>query len=358
MRNLILSVKRYLAFAILILVLLILLWLRFFVTPQVPKEVEILSPTPNPTPPENLLTNVNDVPQSLNILPDTKAVFNYTGNTFLNPSNLPVYAPSEPTKVSLQNASLYAAKFDITSQPIVSETNANGAPFYLWQEENKVFSIGGSFPAISFNDYSFFEHVSSPEVIAEDLLISRAKEELQKLSIENIDYNSPTFFYYKTSPNQITNEVELEPTANKSGASYVGIGFSYKLNDYLITSNAPFNLPVFLIFDAGGRLFELTAYLFSPSTTTATTSVLPFNEVLKQLNKRGVIFSALSEKDINQKEVPFYNLKTVNLTSVEIKYYLPINFINSISPYYVFSGTGIDNNTKEIVAVTVLLPIN
>lgn len=358
MNRLISSFKRYFALAVLLLILLLLLWLKLFVAPQVPKEITTITPSPQPSPPETVLTESLKIPQSPNLLTDTKPVFNYTGDKFSSPSKLAVYSPKDPVKINLEQATAYAVKFGLSNQPAVSETNANGVPFYLWQEENKIFSIGGSFPAISFNDYGFFENISSPPAFNQNLLLTKAKEEIEKLSLSNVDFNSPTFFYYKTSPDEVTNEVELEPTANKNEVSYVGIGLSYKLNDYLFISDAPLNLPLFLIFDAGGRLFEFTAYLFSPSPTTTTTPVVSFEQALKQLNQKGVIFSALSNKDKNQKEIPVYNIKSIDLTNVVIKYYLPINFTSSVAPYYVFSGTATDEDSKETVTVTVLLPVN
>lgn len=358
MNSLISKFKRNFALAVLLLILLILLWLRFFVAPQVPKEVVTISPSTYPSPPETVLTADSKIIQSPNLPPDIKSVFNYTGVVFSAPSKLPVYTPEEPTKVNLEQATTYAGKFGITSQPVVSETDANNAPFYLWQEENKVFSIGGSFPAISFNDYGFFEHNSSPSAFNESLLIGRAKEEIEKLSIVNVDYNSPTFFYYKTTPSEVTNEVELEPTTNESEASYIGVGLTYKLGNYHVISDAPFNLPIFLVFDTSGRLFEFTAYLFSPSLTTAATPVIPFDQALKQLNQEGIIFSAVSNKDINQKEIPLYNLKSVDLSAVALSYYLPINVTSVISPYYTFKGTAIDEESKNLVDVIVLSPVN
>lgn len=358
MNRLISSFKRYFALAVLLLILLLLLWLKLFVAPQVPKETAVTAPSPYPSPPETVLTESVKIPQSPNVLSETKADFNYTGERLDAPSKLSVYAPVEPTKINLELATVYAGKFGFTNQPVVSETTASEAPFYLWQEGNKVFSIGGSFPVISFNDYSFFENVNSPSTISENLLLAKAKEEIEKLSISNIDVNSPAYFYYKTSNDEITNETELTPIANKNEASYVGIGLSYKLNGYLFISDAPLNLPVFMIFDANGQLLEFTAYLFNPSPTTATTPVIPFEQALKQLNKNGVIFSALSNNDKNQKGIPVYNIKSVDLDNVVIKYYLPVNFTSSIVPYYVFSGTAIDEDSEEIVALTILLPVN
>ncbi len=359
MTELIKSFKRYFAFAILMLILLILLWLRFFVAPKVPQQIPQILPTPHPSIPEVVLSPTQQIPQSPQILPNAEINFNYSGPDFSSPATLPVYSPKEPFQIDLSLAKTVAEKFGFSELPTVSEKDAHGAPFYLWQKENKVFSVGGSFPAVSFNNYDFLNFVSTPSDFNEDLLTSKAREQLQKLSLTNVDLDSLVFRYFKTSiTDQLSQEIELMEVENKNEASYVGLGLTYKLGDYQVISNAPFNLPIFLIFDLQGNLFELTAYLFTPSQTSANITVSAFNQSIKQINQKGVVFYAGSKKDSNQKDIPVYKLKTIDLSSVSIVYYLPIDFTKTISPYYIFKSTGLDQESKTVVDVVVMLPIN
>lgn len=361
MNALINNFKKYLILLFLTILAIFLLWLKFFVSPQISQESFLITPSPLPSPPTVLFFPPVTPPKSPSLSLNTSSTLVYQGEFFNTPPQLPVYSPSEAREITLEQAKKYAEIYGFPTEPNLSEKNSQNPPFFLWQKEEKVFSVGGSFPVIHFFDEKILKQ--PPKTILNEnsysILLKRTQQELERLNIKNVDFQSPRFFFFTLKPSsQNPNNFELLETKSSENASFLGIGLTYKLNNFEIITNAPRNLPLLLIFDPEGNLFELTVYLFTPKQQFSVIKTVPFEQAIKNLNKQGIIFNIYSEEELNKKEVFLYNLKEVNLTSVKIVYYLPTLFSQSISPYYLLTGKAQDQQTQKILDVAVLLPIN
>ncbi len=358
MKGLLTSFKHYFIFTFLILILLFFLWLKFLVGPKINQQTMLIYP-PSPIPIEEKTNLEIEKPkQNPFVANNQKVNFNYQGFPFNPPTELTVYK-LEPFKISFEQALSYAKIYGFSSEePKIKEEDLSKPPFFLWQEEEKVFSVGGSLPVLHFNNYQFLKHTTDYLVKEKDdsFFRNKAQEELQKLKVINFDLNSIEFFYFKTlisDPN--TNQIELVPT-NKNGASYLGVGLTYQLAGFPVITDSSYNQPVFLIFDQNGNLFELTVYLFPPTKQATTLKTLPFNQALNQLNHQAIIFS-LAEEETTQLDFQIYRFNQVNLWQVKIAYYLSLNNPKTVLPYYVFAGETQEENGKPI-KVKVLLPVN
>lgn len=361
MNALINNFKKYLILLFLTILAIFLLWLKFFVSPQIPQKLFLITPSPLPSPPTILLSSPIPPPSNPSLLSDISPNLVYQGDLFNPPDKLPVYSPSEPKEITFEQAKQYAEIFGFSNEPTLSKKDPQNPPFFLWQQEGKVFSFGGSPPVIHFFNENMLKQ--PPQTFLNEnnypFLLKRTQQELERLNIKNVDFQSPRFFFFTLTPSsQNPTSFELLETKSSENTSLLGIGLTYNLNGFEIITNTPRNLPLLLVFDPEGNLFELTAYLFTPKPQVSLIKNIPFEQAVKSLNKQGIIFNIYSEEELNKKEISLYNLKEVNLDSVKIVYYLPTSFSQNIFPYYLLTGKSQDQKSKKTLDVTVLLPIN
>lgn len=354
MNALINSVKRYFLFALLVLFLIFLLWLRLFIAPKVSEEEKKLGLSPTPIAPEIILTPVPTIAQSRNVLPSSSLVYQYQGPSFSPPSLLPVLKPKKSLVINKEKAVSLALQFGFSSSPTLEEIKSQEIPFYLWQEKNRSFSVGGSFPVVYFNDYSLLSS-SSPVSFNQEEIVEKTQEELNKLSLEKIDYQSPVFEYYQAVANEATKELELKKTS-KDNASFIEVKLTYLFQGFPVITNVSAGFPLRLVFDSSANLLELTAYIFDFEESLENISFSSFDSLVSSLDKNAVILFAYSQNE-DLENVFSYDFSTVNLTSSSVYYYAPSQYTDKIYPCCLFAGQAEDKKTKNEIKVTVLLPV-
>lgn len=351
--------KRYFAFGVLILILFFLLWLKL-ISKDIPQEN-----FPQPTIsliPEIIKTKTPVISQNLSVQSGGKINYNYIGDPFNPPREVRIYYPKNNFLTTIEDTKLLTSIFAFSTPPTVTDTNSEGNKFYLWSENNKVLSIGGSPLIIHFNDYNFLKDNPNPVVFNKSSLVKKTKSILEQLEVNVVDYNNPYFVYYKTEipidsdPDQ--NQVELIEVENENEASYIGVGLTFSLGGFPVFTDNSSKFPAYFIFDSTENLFELTARIVKISDTVESLKVKPFEEMLTELNSKAIVFDALAKENLNQYEPPLYNLDNLSLDKVNISYYLPLTGVSSIYPFYYFTGKGVDKNSGNMVNVTVLVPVN
>lgn len=358
MSNLLKTFKRYFIFAILIVLFVFLLWLRLVVAPTIPQQTTItpsivVSPTVPPNVPRALLSPEPKIEKSPNVRPDSSLNFKYQGPSFSAPETIPVYKLSKMLTIESGQAKEFAGKFGFTKEPEVEDKDFQGAPSYFWIDQSKKLSIGGSFPAIHFTNSSLLTTNQPATQINEDALLTKAEEELNKLSLENVDFGSGLFSYYKFPQDK---NAGLEETKVKEEASLIGVSLTYKIAGFPVISGSEHQLPLFLVFNTQGQLYELLVFLFPSGEFGVSVNTIPFDQVISNLNQEAVLVSAFSKDNLNKIGASPYKLEAVDLSSVKIAYFLPLNFQNTIRPYYAFSGKATDKNSGVGIDVVVLSP--
>lgn len=358
MNTLIGRFKRYLVFALLLLFLVFLLWIRLIIAPKTTQELAStqLSPVPPTNIPAILLTPTVTFLQNPNLSPKSKLDYQYQGEAFSNPKSLPVYTYKNMPVLNLDQAKTIASGFGFTTEPTIQNKDFLGAPIFLWAESTKKLSLGGSFPVIHYYNYSALKPAASA-FPSNETLLSLAKNELQKLGVSGINDNSLQVFYYESVVVENASETSLKELTNKEGAGLCGVSLTYALSNYPIVNNLPGNNPIFLLFNSQGEIYELLVFLLpQENITSQNIALIPFNEALKNIKTKGIVLSANSIKRLNELGTPPLDLEIINLLSVKVAYFMPISFTNKVKPYYLFTGTSQDKTTGEKVKVKVLLP--
>lgn len=362
MNNLIASFKRYLALAVLILILFLLIWLKLFIVPRVPQDNTALTPSPAPSiaVPQVLVSPIpfTESPQVVN----RKAIsFKFSGNALSYPKTLPVYtsAPLPSTDIGLAKGII--TKFAFSGEPAASEKNNKGENYYIWQknEGKQSMSVGGNPAIVHYNNFSYLNSPNA-ETTDKEFFLKRSKEELEKLplSISQIDFSAVEFSYYKYTPSiDESEEGNLVVTNNEKEASQIAVSLAYKLGDYSSVANLETFSPIFLVFDPLGNLYKMTAILFSPLPLETSLKTIPFDEVVSRLQEKAIIVSVVSSNQ-QEMDLPVFNLSEVNLDKAQVVYNLSADGSPDIKPYLWFSGSAKDTKTQEDVLMTVVSPIN
>lgn len=357
MQGLLTNIKKYAFLGFLLIVLFFIIWLKFVVSPIVKNQEKInLTPTPTIELPKQITYPRPTINKAINVL--SVGSYKYSGSIIKIPDKINIYSPAGPADISPEEASRLAALFNFTGNPNDKDTGTNGAPFYLWSSKdgNRVFSIGGSFPALKFNDFSFNNGLSIGISVSNEELINKTKILLDKIGLKNVDYAKIDYSYLKAT-DKSPESLYLEKTNSKEEASFVSLGFTYNLGGFSSFTNTTGNFPISVVFTGSGDLYELTAYIigFNPSSKIITP--VSFNDSLKRLGSDSIIISAISASDKNLLEPSTYKLKEVNLDNASLVYYVPVEYAEFFYPFYVFTGKAEDQETNKSVEVVVLLPV-
>ncbi len=359
MKGLISVIKRYFAFGVLILILFFLLWLKL-ISKDSPQDT---FPQPGiPIVPTIIKIEAPKISQSPLIVSEGSINYVYTGNTFTPPNEIRVYSPKNYSLSSVSDTSFLTSSFNITSPPTITDSDRDNNKFYLWNQDNKVLSIGGNPPFVHYNNYDFLAFTDQVGNFNKNSIVTISKEIIEKLGNKLVDYNNPSFVYYKTITTEDsgieTPEIELVEVNSENEASYIGVGFNYLLGGFPTFTDVATKYPVYLIFNMDENLFELTTRIINLSATDKAVKVKPFNEVLNDLNTKAIVFDASTINNVNELGYDLYKINVVDLNQVDISYYLPSDNINSFFPYYRFKGFGTDKNTGNTVDVVVIIPVS
>lgn len=362
MDNLIASFKRYLALAVLILILFLLIWLKFFIVPRVPQNNTTILPslTPSIAIPQVLVSPI-PFTESPSVANRKDIVFKYSGLPAPYPQTLPVYNATKQPVTDLYLAKSIVGKFGFSGEPVASEKNNQQANYYIWQQNDgkKTLSVGGNPPIVHYNNFSNLNNQPA-EAIDKKFFVERSREELEKLplSISQIDFSAVEFSYYKYAPSvDESEEGNLEATNDEKEASQIVISLAYKLGDYSSVANLETFSPIFLVFDPLGNLYKMTVVLFSSLPLKTSFQTIPFDEVVSSLQEKAIIVSVVSPNQ-QEMDLPVFNLSEVNLDKAQVVYNLSTNGNPDIKPYLWFSGSAKDKKTQEDVLMTVVSPIN
>ncbi len=362
MDNLIASFKRYLALAVLILILFLLIWLKFFIVPRVPQDNTALIPSPTLSiaVPQVLVSPV-PFTESPSVANRKGITFNFKGDGLSYPQTLPLFTSAKQLETDLDLAKSIIEKFGFSGNPSVSQKNNKQANYYVWQQNdgNETLSIGGNPPVVHYNNFTYLNNQQA-ETVDKDFFLKRSREELEKLPlpISKIDFSTVEFSYYKYTPSvDESEEGNLVVTNDEKETSQIAVSLAYKLGNYSSVANLETFSPIFLVFDPLGNLYKMTVLLSSPLPLETSLQTVPFNEVVSHLQEKAIIVSAVSSNQ-QEMDLPVFNLSEVNLDKAQIVYYLSVDGNLDIKPYLWFSGSAKDKGTQEDVLMTVVSPIN
>jgi hypothetical protein len=218
--------------------------------------------------------------------------------------------------------------------------------FYIWEEAGQFLKVNSQTGQFTFKG-SFTLSLGSISPQEAEALV---KEKMTELGLI-VKETSTAITYYGSAG------IELVPVDNPNAADVYGITFSSSVDGYPLIGFGPAKDLTLAQITEDGRLFTLNYYLHSVDLEGI--GVYPLEAVdgiFSQIQQgQGKILSLKTQSGNEVSLNSQGQIKSINLSSVELAYYESIEKQEYLQPVYLFSGTAtLEDNT--LLEVSLYLP--